>query len=344
MTLTIIIIYYHQTELLKRCLLSIARSCLPESYEILLVVNRADPLLEQFIKSTGLQIRTVQGEKQRPGALRNQALRLASGKIIYFLDDDVIVERNTLVNLCEGFARHQDCNVIGGPNLTPDASTLFQKCSGEVLASFFGSAGVSARYRLPRQESPADDRHLILCNLAIRRDALQKENFEFNESVVSNEENLLLQQLARTGHRMLLMPSVAVYHERRKTWSGFAAQIFKYGTGRGQMTRLMPRTLSLTHLLPAFFLGYLLLVVLLHRPEFFIPLAVYTSLALVVSLRIALKNRNALFFPSSMILFPTCHIAYATGFLKGILEKQRGRNTSGSSQKNSQVRPAEAKP
>ena len=181
------------------------------------------------------------------------------GEIVYFLDDDVTIAPDLFARALDTFAQIPEVDVVGGPNLTPPASSLFEHNVGAVLASPFGSARVSARYRATGQLRSTDDRALILCNLAIRNRAIAHRHPVFEGDLVCNEENLLLGLLELENRRMLHDPALVVYHSRRGTVGGFARQIFKYGRGRWQNTLALPRSLSATFLLPSIFLLYLLM-------------------------------------------------------------------------------------
>ena len=53
-------------------------------------------------------------------------------------------------------------------------------------------------------------------------------------------------------------PHLLAYHSRRPIIRGFASQMYKYGTGRGQLVRRAPTTLRPAHLAPMAILLYLI--------------------------------------------------------------------------------------
>lgn len=318
LALSIVIPTRHRLASLQKCLASIFAAELPPNVELLVICNGSDLATEDFLRAVSAsdpRLHVMELKECSPAAARNAALTKVCGEIIYFLDDDVTVVPDLFSRALKTFARRPEVDVIGGPNLTPGDSSSFERCVGEVLASPFGSARVCARYRAIGTMRTTDDRALILCNLAIRRRAIESRNPIFASELVCNEENVLLGLLALEQRVMLHDPALIVYHVRRNTLAGFARQVFKYGRGRWQNTMALPRSLSPIFLLPAFFLIYLALLPWMKFPGRLIPLAAYGVLLAAFSAWGAFRARSARAFLSLLALFPACHLAYGAGMM-----------------------------
>jgi cellulose synthase/poly-beta-1,6-N-acetylglucosamine synthase-like glycosyltransferase len=320
---------------LQKCLASIFAAGLPERTELLVVCNGSDPPTEDFLRglsASDSRLHLMELKEGSPAEARNAALGKVRGEIVYFLDDDVTIAPDLFSRTLETFARRPEVDVLGGPNLTPPESPSFEQCVGYVLASPFGSSRVCDRYRSTGQLRLTDDRALILCNMAIRRSAIAGRRPVFGSELVCNEENLLLQLLALENRSMLHDPALIVYHIRRATLYGFAAQLFRYGRGRWQNTLLLPSSLSPTFLIPVFFVLYLLSLTLVRASWWLLPLAVYFAMVATFAALEAFRNRKPRQLPLMMVLFPTCHLAYAAGFLYqlgiSVLEAARLRRRS----------------
>ncbi|HEY6417396.1 MAG TPA: glycosyltransferase, partial [Candidatus Binataceae bacterium] len=268
------------------------------------------------LSSADPRVAVIELDQRSPAEARNAALAQARGEIIYFLDDDVTIAPDLFSRALRIFAERPGLDVLGGPNLTPLTSAPLERCVGQVLASPFGSASVSDRYRSRGRLRAADDRSLILCNLAIRRSAIAGRESAFRGHLVCNEENVLLGQLALERRTMLHDPELVVYHTRRGTVGGFARQIFRYGRGRCQNTMLMPSSLSPVFLIPMLFVFYLLSLPIVRSPWYLVPLAVYAATLCIFAVAEALRARSPRSVSVFLILFPTCHFAYAGGFLR----------------------------
>lgn len=319
--ISILIITYNRVNLLKRCLESIMKGSLPEEYELIVVINGYDKDTLQFFEKFSSDYQNLKFfpiQRTTKGGARNVAIKHAQGQILYFLDDDVIVDKDIFKEALRKFNHYPQIEIIGGPNLTPNSSSLFQRCSGYLLSSIFGAAKMRHRYIILPDDRLVDDNSLILCNLAMRKKVLDQEKILFNERTVGNEENLLLQQLRSKGYKILYSPRLIVYHHRRKTIGGFCEQFFRYGRGRMQMTMLLPRSFPIFVALPSLFLIYLISLLFFHNLFYLFPLFTYLSLDLAFSFFISIKNENIIAFPLLFILFPLGHISYGLGFLWGL--------------------------
>ncbi|MFA5146529.1 MAG: glycosyltransferase [Candidatus Omnitrophota bacterium] len=316
--LSIIVITHNRPESLRRCIESISASTVPDKHELIVIVNGTEdktPDLPASASSGVLNMRHYVISRTSNGEARNEGIKRALGEILYFLDDDVITGKDIFMEALRIFDRRADVDIAGGPNLTPPGNTPFQKCIGHALASPFGSAGMRRRYIVLPAETLVDDSALILCNLAIRRRALELEGALFDKKIVCNEENILLQRMRTKGHKMLYSPRLAVYHDRRKDLFEFARQVFKYGRGRMQQTLRMPASTPPFVFLPAIFALYLLSLLLAHSGPYLVPLYVYMALDIFFSLEISLKGRDILLAPISACVFPVLHLSYGAGFI-----------------------------
>ncbi len=317
-SLTIIIPTRGRLRLLKECLDSVFAAELPEQTELLIVRNGFDPVTEDYLErlsASDSRVTAIGLPETSPAEARNVAVLRAKGDIIYFLDDDVTVAPDLFARALDTFAQRPDVDVIGGPNLTPMSGSSFEQCVGYVLASPFGSASIRARYRSAGHLRSADDRSLILCNLAIRRSALLDRDEVFGRNLVCNEENIMLGRMAMEGSAMLHDPALVVYHARRETVAGFMRQTFKYGRGRWQNTVALPSSLSPIFLIPSLFLFYLISLPWLRRPWGLIPLIVYVALLAAFAAFEAFRSRSLRVFPPLLVLFPACHLAYGAGLV-----------------------------
>jgi len=182
------------------------------------------------------QIEILVAEGHNPSRQRNEAVRQAQGEIIYFLDDDSLVQPDCLKRLADHFADPM-VTVVGGPSLTPSTDSLLQQAIGSALASTLGAGGVRNRYQSRGTIRKTDEKELILCNLAVRRSAFISCG-GFDERLYPNEENELLDRLRASGGILLHDPQLVVKRSQRRTLAAFARQMFRYGQGRARQTRI----------------------------------------------------------------------------------------------------------
>ncbi|OGS22104.1 MAG: hypothetical protein A3J83_03790 [Elusimicrobia bacterium RIFOXYA2_FULL_40_6] len=321
--ISIILITHNRIELLKKCVNSIKKNAFTENFELVILVNGKDTQTAEYLEKAKSEfgfLKYFTTQKASNGRARNIAIQYALGSIYYFIDDDVVLEKNVLAALERKFNQYPEISIIGGPNLTPEGSSLFQMCSGLALSSKFGSGTVTRRNKLLPKDTFVDDKALILCNLAIKRNVFEKESISFDENVACNEENILLYQLEKKGYKMLNSPEIIVYHERKGNIFRHAAQFFKYGFGRGQMTRRFPRSISAPFVIPVFFVFYLAAILFYHKPVFLIPVIFYLILDIFNAFLVSVNEKNPMMLPVMFVFFPAGHIAYGCGVFLGILK------------------------
>jgi GT2 family glycosyltransferase len=255
-------------------------------------------------------------EGSAPSQQRNLAARAASGEILYFLDDDSLINPENLA-LCSDGMNNPAVAVVGGPSITPAGDSWLQQLFGYALATAFGSGAVRNRYLVHGTTRETTDKELILCNLAVRRSLFIELN-GFNECLYPNEENEFLERVTSAGYKLLHAPSMLVFRSQRQTLKAFIRQMFSYGRGRGQQT-LITSSYSVTSFIPLFFVAYLLLSLLCIKYVFLnVPLVIYMSAALVSSLMV-LRRSGRLFSLLLVGIYPLMHIVNGTGLLWGMI-------------------------
>ena len=256
-----------------------------------------------------------------PPIQRNMGIKAATGEYIFLFDDDVIIPGGTIEKALETFERNPDVQVVGGPNLTPPENDYIQHCFGFAHASPFVGLQTAARYRPVKEINKVTEKHLISCNLAFRGKML-KEN-PFDPKIFPNEENELLSRISGKGHLLAYNPEFFVYHHRRKNLGAFMKQIFNWGKGRTMHSLKKPKNFDPLFFVPLLFVFYLVSLIWIHAPWYFLPLAAYILLDFVYTIETALTFKKWASLALMFWLFPITHIPYALGLLAGFAGYQR---------------------
>ncbi|WP_136524733.1 glycosyltransferase [Geomonas ferrireducens] len=253
---------------------------------------------------------------RQPSVQRNMAAREACGEILYFLDDDSQVAPDFLERVAQ---HYQDERVaaVGGPSLTPAGDNALQRAIGIAFASKVGGGGVRNRYRKSGSARFTSDSELILCNLSFRRGIfLAHEGLD--ERLYPNEENELMDRLQQEGHLLVHDPELAVVRSQRPTYRAYVKQMYGYGRGRGEQTLIAGKVKPVS-LAPSLFLIYALLVPFLQSAFFALPLLGYLLVVLAASIKGAFDGRDAALFPRLLLVYPTLHLVYGAGVLRGLI-------------------------
>ncbi|MBN1823104.1 MAG: glycosyltransferase [Endomicrobiales bacterium] len=316
--LDVVIITYKRRALLQRCLESVLKRA---DVKVIVVASGDDPETRDYLESLRSACENIEPVYLKgrfsKSAARNIALNRSDADMVFFLDDDSFVGDGTIKKIIEKFAEHGDVDVIGGPNITPEGSSGFQRAAGYALSSAFIAWSMRKRFKMGKKERFCDDRMLTLCNLAFRKKVFEGMECPFDERLYYNEENLLLQRMKMKGVKMLYCPGAYVYHQRRNNIALFAEQVFRSGEGRALMTAIMPGSFLPVYSVPVLALGFALLG---RGPLLAGLVLLYCGSALLNALFVTIreKENRKVFFALCIMPF-AAHFSYALGTCAGLL-------------------------
>jgi GT2 family glycosyltransferase len=311
--ISVIIPTFRRPEQLDACLKSLLAGETGALREVLLVVHEEDePSLRLAARWAAREplIRTALTGRASRSASRNAGASVATGEWFYFIDDDVVLLPDTLASLRTAIERHPEAAAVGGPNPAPLDSGLFELSADHALRSRLGAGTMAARYAGLAREEWADERSLIACNLALKRQAPGGEPL-FDERLDYGEETHLLARMRLRGERLLHSPQVRVHHRRREGWGRYCAQAFRSGLNRGKQTVMLPASLSWEICGPS----ALLALCALGQPSLLVPYAVLCALE---AGRAWLRLKRWAAAAWVALLIPSGHAAYGLGFLCGV--------------------------
>ncbi len=268
---------------------------------------------------------------RNPSQQRNKGVAKSQNPLIYFLDDDSEIVPGTPRGLMAHFEEDRTA-VAGGPNLCPPDATPFEKTVSGVLASWMGSFSVRNRYAAIGSVKEATEKDLILCNMMVRRRTFLSEG-GFRKDLYPNEENEFLNRLLHSQYRLVYDPGAAVFRHRRKTLKDFCHQAFRYGRGRAQQMKVYPCLSDLVHLVPAFFLFYVISLLaplalppsavpvsaILASPFWRLPFGLFLLLSVGTAVSVVSWHRNLLDLLGVPLLIFLRQIFYGFGLLAGLL-------------------------
>lgn len=312
---------YRRSQHLRSYLDSLVRARGFSDVSVLILLNGADVMSESLLDEYARKHYNIRLIKSARHATKGKARNIlmeqsGEGDIFYFLDDDCQVREDVFFVLASVAKDYPDIDCFGGPNLTPPGADSFSRAQGYALGSLFGALWVRDRYRVHGYPRKADERSLILCNLAVRRRAFERADLLFDEAVVGGEENILIQNLILMGHRCMHIPHLAVFHKRRNSFSGFWRQMFIYGWGRCEMLKKGRVRDRLAYMVSGLIL--MALCLFFWRYSGF-ALMTYLVLCVVSASGIAWRAQDKKAFWLIINIFPLIHAGYIFGFIWGLL-------------------------
>ena len=291
-------------------------------------------------------IEIFQAEGTHPTVQRNECIKQASGDIVYFIDNDSMVNPNNIKKAVEIFETNENVAIVGGPaihNVNSSKEKYIDKC----MRSYYAVGPIANRYSVNKTSSrEGTDRDVILCNLFIRLNVLFEAGL-FNESLYPNEENALIDKILSLGYKLMYDPQIIVKRPPRSSLRLYIKMLLNYGRGRFEQLYRDFNKKNLIFTLPAFFSLYIiflpivLFIFLITKINFlalyFIPFGLYFVITLLAGIITALKeagfiNKIKGFFVFPYMFFIT-HFFYGLGFFYGIIRIAKGFTHAGRRQR-----------
>jgi glycosyltransferase involved in cell wall biosynthesis len=147
----------------------------------------------------------------------------------------------------------------------------------------------------------------------------------FDEDLVRNQDDELNLRLIRKGGRILLVPSIQSHYHARGSLSKLAHMNFQYGYFKPLVIRKIGAVMTVRQVVPATFVAALAagLLLSLIDPAGSILLVTLLGTYLTASIVAAAGSvrKHGIRTAAALIaVFPVIHIAYGTGFLRGVLD------------------------
>lgn len=176
-----------------------------------------------------IEIHVIKGVRPN-GKARNVGARQARGGILIFIDDDVSLGHEKVIeNLVGILESDQHIGLLGISKLIPENSTWFQrKCAKEI-----------PRSTSPIYEELVDGDLVDHMCIAIRKNLYFKVGME-NEDIVRGTDPDLRHRIRQAGYRIAIAPHSWGYHPMFETFSELIRGFFRNGMGSAWVQKHHP--------------------------------------------------------------------------------------------------------
>ena len=168
---------------------------------------------------------------------RNVGMELATGEIVAYLDDDAYPDPHWLHYLAIAFMT-KNYAAVGGPNILPRGDGLIAEC---VSNSPGGPAHILYSDRIAE--------HIPGCNMAFRKEALQKINGFDPQFRAAGDDVDVCWRIQENGGTIGFSHAAVIWHHRRSSVKAYWKQQLGYGRAEAKLERKWPEKFnSLGHL------------------------------------------------------------------------------------------------
>ncbi len=186
------------------------------------------------------RVRYVREDRPGPSWARNCGIKVAKGKILAFVDDDIIADPYWLAEMVKAFSISDKVACVTGLILP-----LELKTPAQVWCEEYGgfSKGFSQRIFDMTEHRPKEPiypyslgRFGSGANMAFRAEVLRRIG-GFDPALGGNGPARCGQDIASffkvivQGHQLVYVPASLVYHLHRPDYEGLRKQIYNYGVG-----------------------------------------------------------------------------------------------------------------
>lgn len=218
MDISVIVCTYNRAISLTRCLAHLSAQVVPSgvTWEVIVVDNNSTDSTRQVVlkaAENGFSVCYVREEKQGLCYARNRGIEESQGRIIAYIDDDILVEPNWLRSMLLSF-EETGCDAAGGRIYLETGGCPLPGWLGPILFGYLGYID----YGEERIDLDGRRCHPHGGNMAFRREVFERIGlFDVNVGRVGNKlfkgsETELFWRLSNTDARIIYEPHAKVHH------------------------------------------------------------------------------------------------------------------------------------
>ena len=216
---SIVIAVYKRADWLARCLAALEKQCAADPFQAV-VIDDGSPNREEIarvVQASSLPILFRRQENAGPAAARNHGVRVGSGAVVCFLDDDSVPDHDWLKEMLATFREVPGAAVVNGRTRSYDRDNPMALL-------------------LEREVYPA--KNWATCNIAYRREVLEAlGGFDESFPEPSWEDNDLGLRARWAGYRHEYSPRAVVYHPHEATLDEYRQKCRLNGRGAAVFSR-----------------------------------------------------------------------------------------------------------
>lgn len=220
LVLAVALVNWNNRAYLYQCLQSLAAAALPLSVEIVVADNGSTDGSLEMLAQRFPYVKVVQnGENAGVARGNNQCIRHSSGRYIYILNNDTVVNRPAIMRMVEFLERHPEAGAVGGNLLNPDGTLQATFCTFPTLWEEFQLVthlGVRRNPIFPSHPRVWPEVRevdwLSSASILVRREAIEAIGLVDEDYFVYSDETDWQYRLWQAGWKIYYLPEVTTLH------------------------------------------------------------------------------------------------------------------------------------
>lgn len=187
-------------------------------------------LLKEIERQTFKGLETLVIEGVRPnGRARNEGVKKARGKYLVFIDDDVSLGHDRVIeNIISPLEQDGSIGMTGASVLLPEDANRLQRAFLSLR---------SGKFPVVTDIVDSDSAQHSCC--ALPKEAYKEVGWESDDLITGTDNDLRL-RLHGAGYRVVVVPDTWVYHGVESTVTSIARKLFTNGMGSAYATKVHP--------------------------------------------------------------------------------------------------------
>lgn len=321
MKFTIIVPVYNRKNEVEELLQSAEKLDFPRNdFEFLFVDDGSADHLGDFLKSykseSGINCRYIFQTNNGPASARNNGMSNATSDYFLFLDSDCLLPQNWLREI-EKAINENGYDAFGGPDTFHESFSPVLKAVNYSMTSFIGTGGIRGGEKSVERFYPRS------FNMGISKKVYEK--IGGMRLRYYGEDTDFSARIYDSGFKVGLIQKAFVYHKRRTSLPLFFKQISRIGMSRIVIGKLHQHMLKPIHLLPAFLIVglFILLILSLLFPKVFAWIWFLVALGFIGICLLAFFQSFKMYRSTKISLLSIMALniqvfGYGYGLLKGI--------------------------
>lgn len=325
----------------EKYIAQVLRSILANDYpkdhmEVLLVdgmsTDGTREIVAEFIRDYPF-INLMDNPKLNAPVALNIGIARARGDIIMRMDSHSTYPPNYISGLVAWQEKTGADNVGGVWRTLPGGKTIMARAIAVGMAHPFGVG--NSYFRIGASSPRWVDTVPFGC---FPREVFTRNGL-FDEDLIRNQDDEFNMRLKKKGGRVLLVPEIIVDYYARDTLSKLWCMYYQYGHFKVLVARKLGWVLKLRHIIPSLFVSTLGVSFLL---SWWFPILGFLGILVllvyffadIIFAWIAGRGQGIALTACLTLVFPTLHLSYGLGFLKGLLDffllgKKRVKDSGG---------------